>query len=147
MYGSSGINDWTGNPATSSKPKKFEKEGNEAARYWATSSVPGAGQVPLFLSALWLGGKPNDTDQPPEWEEFTYTDTALWGAMTRFAMTRHKGENQNALFVDFSVRSVGVKELWTLKWNKWFDIRNDYTLAGGAIKDTWPEWMQSFKDY
>lgn len=62
------------------------------------------------------------------------------------------------LFRDWSVRKVGLKELWTLKWdgrkfhtNKWYDRKFDtsgpWTLAGGVQPEDWPEWMRGFKDY
>jgi len=46
-----------------------------------------------------------------------------------------------------SVRKVGIKELWTLKWHKNFDTKGKYTKAGGATASTWPDWMKRFKDY
>jgi len=49
--------------------------------------------------------------------------------------------------VDFSSRAVGLKELWTLKWNRQFDTANIWTRAGGMQTDDWPEWMRHFKDY
>jgi hypothetical protein len=53
----------------------------------------------------------------------------------------------NGLFLDWSVRRVGLKELWTLKWNQSFNTANRWTLAGGVKPEDWPEWMMSFKDY
>jgi hypothetical protein len=41
--------------------------------------------------------------------------------------------------VDFSVRKIGLKELWKLKWHRQFDTNADSPV--------WPEWMKSFKDY
>jgi hypothetical protein len=165
MYGSCGINDWVGNPAKATNQNAFNNPNNGRERYWATPSVPGASNVPLFLGALWLGGTPlnidedtNGTGLPPS-SAFTYRDVVGQGTtgrlygMCRFLVTRHRGENQNALFVDFSARSVGVKELWSLKWHKEFDIRNGLTLAGGVTRADWvrecgdSEWMANFKDY
>ena len=37
------------------------------------------------------------------------------------------------LFCDWSVRTVGLKELWTLKWHKTFNVNGPYTKAGGMI--------------
>jgi hypothetical protein len=60
-------------------------------------------------------------------------------------LNRHNGY-VNGGFVDYSVRKLGLKELYTLKWHREFDTANQYTLAGGG--DTaWPEWLQKFKDY
>jgi hypothetical protein len=51
------------------------------------------------------------------------------------------------LFLDYSARKVGLKELWTLKWHKGFDEAGPWTLAGGAQASDWPEWMKPLKDY
>ena len=61
-------------------------------------------------------------------------------------INRHEG-GVNALFMDWSVRKVGLKELWTLKWHREFDTTNPWTRAGGVQPDDWPEWMRGFKDY
>ena len=51
------------------------------------------------------------------------------------------------LFMDWSVRKVGLKELWTLKWNRQFDTTGPWTKAGGVDPSSWPEWIRRFKDY
>lgn len=61
-------------------------------------------------------------------------------------INRHNG-HVNGLFLDWSVRKVGLKELWTLKWDKQFDTANKWTKAGGMQTEKWPKWMRSFKDY
>ncbi len=49
--------------------------------------------------------------------------------------------------MDFSVRKVGLKELWTLKWRREYNTCNEWTLCGGVEPNDWPEWMRGFKDY
>jgi hypothetical protein len=66
--------------------------------------------------------------------------------MKRFCINRHDGF-VNGLFVDRSVRKVGLKELWTLKWHRDFDTRGAWTRAGGVVAGDWPVWMGRFKDY
>jgi hypothetical protein len=51
------------------------------------------------------------------------------------------------LFMDWSVRKVGLKELWTLKWHTLFDTEGPWTIAGGVWQSDWPEWMRNFKDF
>jgi len=63
-----------------------------------------------------------------------------------FCINRHNG-HINGLFLDWSVRKIGLKELWTLKWNMQFDTANKWTKAGGVQPEDWPEWMRGFKDY
>jgi prepilin-type processing-associated H-X9-DG protein len=66
--------------------------------------------------------------------------------MRRVCFNRHDGF-VNALFLDFSARKVGLKELWTLKWHRSYDTAGPWTLAGGVLPSDWPAWMRSFKDY
>ncbi len=49
--------------------------------------------------------------------------------------------------MDWSVRKVGVKELWTLKWGPDFNTRGPWTHAGGVNGADWPPWLRRFKDY
>ena len=61
-------------------------------------------------------------------------------------INRHNG-HINVLLLDWSVRKVGLKELWTLKWSFDWDTVGPWTKAGGVQPEDWPEWMRSFKDY
>jgi len=102
-------------------------------------SLREASSIPLLLDGDKPMGKPRDNDRPPTREGPTIR-------MGGFCLNRHNG-NVNALFLDWSVRRVGLKELWTLKWYKEFDRANRWTKAGGVQPDDWPEWMRGFKDY
>lgn len=66
--------------------------------------------------------------------------------MRRFSVNRHNG-TINGVFLDFSVRKIGLKELWTLKWHRQFDTAGYWTKADGVRPDEWPLWMRNFKDY
>jgi prepilin-type N-terminal cleavage/methylation domain-containing protein/prepilin-type processing-associated H-X9-DG protein len=61
-------------------------------------------------------------------------------------INRHDG-GVNCLFLDWSVRKVGLKELWKLKWHEGFNTNGPWTTAGGIKPEDWPEWMREFKDY
>ncbi len=63
-----------------------------------------------------------------------------------FCINRHNGYT-NGLFLDWSVRKIGLKELWTLKWDPDYDTAGRWTRAGGVLPEDWPEWMRNFKDY
>jgi prepilin-type processing-associated H-X9-DG protein len=64
----------------------------------------------------------------------------------RVCINRHDG-GTNFVFLDWSVRKVGLKELWTLKWDREHDTAGPWTKAGGVRPEDWPEWMRRFKDY
>jgi hypothetical protein len=49
--------------------------------------------------------------------------------------------------MDWSVRKVELKELWTLKGHRKFDTVGPWTKAGGAQPGDRPQWMRKFKDY
>ena len=68
--------------------------------------------------------------------------------MNLVCIDRHSGY-VNTLFIDCTtVRKVGLKELWTLKWHRTFDNKtNVWTKGGGVQPEDWPEWMRGLKDY
>ena len=66
--------------------------------------------------------------------------------MGNYCVNRHSG-HVNGLFLDWSVRKVGLKELWTLKWYAEFNTAGEWTKAGGVKPEDWPKWMRRFKDY
>jgi len=139
LAGSFGINDYVGDPAYARNPAGVI---GDNSWYWVSPDVQGAGRIPMFLDAVWLGGMPEHTNAPP-----TLTDgTGGSGMMQRYCIDRHN-RNVNAVFVDFTVRRVGLKELWTLKWHRQFDTAGPWTQAGAAAPADWPDGMRNFKDY
>jgi len=90
-------------------------------------------------------GQPYPYDTPPGYEG--EARTGMGGSEMRiFSINRHEGAI-NVLFMDWSVRRVGLKELWTLKWHQNYNIHGPWTRAGGVMPSDWPEWMRVFKDY
>lgn len=123
---------------------------------WKHKDVAQAFRVPVFADTMWRGGGPcyrtNDTGAlapnfqrivPPQWDghwiNYGYE-------MMHFAINRHQG-SINVLFMDWSVRKVGLKELWTLKWHRQFNTNGPWTTAGAVQQSDWPEWMRGFKEY
>jgi prepilin-type N-terminal cleavage/methylation domain-containing protein/prepilin-type processing-associated H-X9-DG protein len=104
----------------------------------------GRGNIPVLLDSLYPYSYPGDMGRlplPPSKE-----GSRALGGMGDFAINRHSGY-VNGLFLDWSVRRIGIKELWTLKWNMQFNTANEWTKAGGVKPEDWPEWMRKFKDY
>lgn len=102
-------------------------------------SVKDKAKIPLLLdNSLPMNWPYEEACRPPRVPSMT-------GEM-RFCINRHN-EYTNGLFLDWSVRKVGLKELWTLKWYEAFNTANQWTRAGGMQPDDWPEWMKGFKDY
>ena len=101
--------------------------------YWQKAdAVKSAVKVPLLLDGAYIFGLPKQYDKPP----------VLSGVfdgksdMQRFCVPRHGGA-VNSLFMDSSVRSVGVKELWNLKWNRNYD--------SAFPRPRWYPWMAAYK--
>jgi len=136
-----GINQWVLNSQTVVGGRKLDQ-------LWRTPNVKGASQVLLFGDGATVGATPLVHDNPPEYDG----QAAMWGfggsrdEMRRFCMNRHNG-HLNSLFMDWSTRKVGLKELWTLKWHRKFNPAGPWTKAGGVLPEDWPQWMKRFRDY
>ncbi len=143
-----GLNDWlfrrAGRPLTLSERMEETMEamkGPQPPSYINIFLLRRPASVPLLLDCAGPSGAPTDDEHPPTQAEYP------WGAgMGGLCMDRHSG-HINGLFLDWSVRKVGLKELWTLKWYQTFNTANKWTKAGGVTPDQWPPWMRQFKDY
>jgi prepilin-type processing-associated H-X9-DG protein len=136
-YGSYGINGWVEHDQCDNGYQWMD------ALRWRTPNVLGADKIPLLLDSPWIDAWPRHTNAPPPAEDMHPNSTSNMG---RFCISRHDGYI-NALFLDFSVRKVGLKELWTLKWHRQYDTCGTWTVCGGISPTDWPIWMQDFEDY
>jgi prepilin-type N-terminal cleavage/methylation domain-containing protein/prepilin-type processing-associated H-X9-DG protein len=140
--GSYGLNGWIMNP----RPGVDSLYGRSpASDYWRTSYSKESNNIPVFGGSWWVDAWPRHNDAPPTQGERP-SDTVNSNEMNRVCVNRHGGF-VNWLMMDWSVKKAGLKELWTLKWNKSFIINGVWTKAGGAQPEDWPEWMRHFKDY
>jgi len=121
-------------------------QGRPTAWNWRTSDVSGGNNIPVFADTMWRGGGPYEKGtggNPPaydgEWAGFNKE-------MKHFCIDRHN-ERINMLFMDWSCRQVGLKELWTLKWHRQYNTAGHWTRGGGVMPSDWPQWMRNFKDY
>jgi hypothetical protein len=105
-------------------------------------SLRGRDKIPVLLDSTRPWGTP-------------YADLAPWRdaepgnnpiGFAPFCINRHEG-HVNGLFLDWSARRIGLKELWTLKWYAEFNTAGPWTKAGGVKPEDWPQWMRRFKDY
>jgi prepilin-type N-terminal cleavage/methylation domain-containing protein len=104
-------------------------------------SLRGRAEIPVLLDAAHLWGTPRESDWPPQQESF------VGGlSMGSFCVNRHNG-HINGLLLDWSIRRVGLKELWTLRWSRDFDRAGRWTKADGVQPEDWPEWMRRLPDY
>ncbi|MHC4326028.1 MAG: type II secretion system protein [Planctomycetota bacterium] len=150
-----GINSWT---------NSVEKDRGSRWKEWFwrttqnnTTVIPGSRQIegrpvstntiPVFGDSTWYDAWPRETDEPAQtMDAFFITNQGTSQEMNHFCIDRHDGF-VNLLFMDWSARNVGLKELWTLKWHRSYITNGPYTKAGGIRPEDWPEWLRSFKDY
>ncbi len=136
--GSYGINGWLGNPTHDTDVRGV------AWQFWRTPRVWDPHNVPVLADMFWMDAWPLHTDAPSATEQLPAPDGT--SEMQRACINRHDGA-VNVLFADWSVRRVGLKELWTLKWSRQFNTAGPWTIAGGVTPADWPEWMRQFKDF
>jgi len=113
---------------------------------WMTSAVKNASAIPVFFDTMWgYVSMYDDKSPPPEYDAIPTREMKNTSS-DPVCINRHDG-GINCLFMDWSVRKVGLKELWTLKWWSRYDTRGPWTKAGGAEPEDWPQWMRNFKDH
>jgi prepilin-type N-terminal cleavage/methylation domain-containing protein/prepilin-type processing-associated H-X9-DG protein len=104
-------------------------------------------EIPVFGDSTWYDAWPRHTDQPAvTMDAFGIMDQGTSNEMQHFCIDRHGGF-VNLLFMDWSTRSVGLKELWTLKWHRAYVTTGPWTKAGGALPEDWPVWLRNYRDY
>jgi len=138
LYGSYGLNSWICDNRCVS-PTCWHQQ------CWKTIFVQGAGNIPMLLDCLLPGGRPDSQDGPPEFEDLHAGITGnCW--MSHYCINRHEG-TVNGIFMDWSARKIGLKELWTFKWHRSYNTANRWTTTGGVSLEDWPKWMRKYKDY
>jgi prepilin-type N-terminal cleavage/methylation domain-containing protein/prepilin-type processing-associated H-X9-DG protein len=134
LYVSSyGLNEWV-----------REDPRDSGAGWGSTTDLRGASLAPVYLDCMtWDFQESNTRRGPPPYEgacDLTCTQFAC------SVINRHDG-GVNSLFMDWSVRKIGLKELWTVKWSPEYDTGGPWTKRGGVKPEDWPQWMRRFKDY
>ncbi|UCC98346.1 MAG: type II secretion system protein [Phycisphaerales bacterium] len=139
--GSYTLNEWVNDSDDVSDGRKLED-------YWRHTNHKGLNNVPVMADGAYRAdGQPFPTDSPPSYDGEPRTGVGTSGNEMRiFCIDRHDG-SVNVLFMDWTTRRVGLKELWTLKWHGSFNIAGPWTMAGMARPDDWPQWMRHYKDY
>jgi len=137
--GSYSLNEWIYDSYDTGGGRKLEE-------YWRSTNHKGLNNIPVMGDGAYRAdGQPYPTDEPPPYDGAPRTSMAD-DEIRIFCINRHDGFI-NVLFMDWTTRKVGLKELWTLKWNAEYNIAGPWTMAGLAQPSDWPEWMRHFKDY
>lgn len=145
--GSYGLNGWILNlPASKEPGNRTNGWGRTPADWhWHHPNHKNANNIPVFTGSWWVDSWPRENDNPPP-NEAGPADTPNRDEMNRVCVDRHDGF-VNAVFMDWSARKVGLKELWTLKWSKGYNVAGRWTKAGVVQTTDWPQWMRHYPDY
>jgi prepilin-type N-terminal cleavage/methylation domain-containing protein/prepilin-type processing-associated H-X9-DG protein len=137
FMGSYGINQYVGQTTGG---------GRSDNELWKNADVRGAAYVPVLLDSARVGQTPNVFDDPPVFDgQIYFSDPGDKHEIRGFCQNRH-AERVNCLFLDFSVRPVGLKELWELWWHR--NWPQDLASVGRPTEWLDPEhWMFGMKDY
>ncbi|MHC4336395.1 MAG: type II secretion system protein [Planctomycetota bacterium] len=118
------------------------KVGGNRELFWRTPYIRHAAYAPIMMCAQWKDADPIPEDQPPE------SARAIWTPgeqeMRRACIQRH-GDFVNGLFMDWSVRRIGLKELWEIWWHRGWP--EDRLAAGEPDWNFGTGWMLPMKSY
>ncbi len=127
-----GINNWIYSLYPGENKKLSGMDSDFKNKIWGHTHYKSASNIPLFLESYRWGGVVNSRDDEPRIKENARKDS-----FDRFCIDRHNA-HVNICFLDGSVRKVGLKFLWNLKWHRKYKTRGSYP--------TWPKWMLSMKE-
>jgi hypothetical protein len=132
VYGSYGINGWMYNPPPASGVP-------DANFYWRKLSAAYPGHnVPLFGDCNYDGSTPDATNTVPSVKNQQIEGTM--GDMSNWCITRHDSQRPlDISFVDSSVTTVGLRQLWRLNWH--VNMNTSYADAMAQ----WPKWIRSYQ--
>ncbi len=106
---------------------------------WSTIYAAGASKAPLMGDCANPGVTPQEHDFPPRWSNDIYpADGSDDDEIRSFCLDRHSAA-VNCVYLDLSVRKVGLKSLWVQKWHR------QWSLPPDPLPE-WPTWMSNFKN-
>jgi len=119
---------------------------------WKTPYVKEAAYAPLMVGCSLTGACVHHWDIPPKYDGQAWPSGSGGDEdeMRRFCMNRHFSY-VSGVFLDFSARKIGLKELWEVRWSRYWYRTNDSDLTPSYAPPTaWDDpahWMFGMKDY
>ena len=139
--GSYGVNSWISNAPNATETKE---------NFWRQPDVPNAGKAPIFTEMTWWRSHEMlPGDAPPETEDEIAGSIIGSGDagqhLRRVTLDRHDGYI-NALFLDWSIQSIGLKAIYSDKvyWHKQW--RNKWREANIDRNTLFSDYMKNFPD-
>lgn len=127
--GSFGFNDWLYD-----EPENWGWNFGDPKQQLRKNTVKYASEVPMFLDCIWIGRKPEITDEPPR---FPNDWSGNGHMMKSYCIDRHEGKI-NTVFLDMACTQVKLKKLWGLRWHKNYPVNYP--------PPSFPEWMDIYPD-
>ncbi len=132
VVGSYNENSWTNHMKASRGSGSNERP---FAWFWRNvNEVKSPYNVPVLGDGTWHDAWPRDTDSPPNYdgEVANNSGATVVDEMRQFCVNRHINGKIGMMFADWSVRSVTMKDLWSLKWHRQFNAN---------LTPVWPTWI------
>jgi prepilin-type processing-associated H-X9-DG protein len=144
-YGSYGKNVYV------SSADMVEAEG-EGLWWYRNIRVKGVSQIPVHGDCNYTGAFPEAYNEPAEFRLHGPVDGEN---INRWNLDRHS-LSVNFVFLDWSVRKLGLRQLWAQKWSKQTVNQGGRPVSAwgnlNVVPDwndpsQWPEWMQLSKNF
>lgn len=131
IKGSYTINIWI---ATDTEPGELHRPSGWIG-YWHSCNTKGAAYAPIMACGQANNMQCYSFDDPLPYENSGW-QPGPQHEMVRVCLKRHKPYHVNILMIDASIRKTTIKEIWTVRWHKYWseELRNSGLPA-------WPEWM------
>ncbi len=101
------------------------------------ATVKQAYRAPLMGDCAQKGTTPNEIDVPPEFDGQIYeSEEPDVDEIRSFCINRHNW-HINMVFLDWSVRSVRLKELWVIRWKKNWEMNPDLMPTAWLEPEHW----------
>ncbi len=117
--------------------------------FFRRSDIRGADRAPVMMDCLYIYFIVGPDAEPPG-----YNGDFAGNEMKWICIDRHMGST-NATYIDGSARKTGLKECWSLKQSKTFDVCGPWTICGfggnksacAAAWDSAAPWMSKMPEY
>jgi len=96
-------------------------QGGQTGSYWRTANHPMAAYGPLMACAQHGNMQCYPVDQPPPMETDIWTPGPQ-NEIRRVVIRRHPPYHVNLLYLDWSVRSATIKQVWKVAWYSEWDM-------------------------
>jgi len=141
--GSYGLNEWISNPVIETIGWRNYKENS----WRSMNKLTKAKDIPVLLDSWWPGSLPLTSDLPPDYEATAMLNGLISGDEMKKHTIRRHDEGVVSSFADLSVRRVGLRQMWELKWHRNSDTK--FKTSGNDVesRSVWPGWMRNLKNY